>query len=62
MELHLTDQEHQALRAALDSYLRELRGEIADTDALRLRTELKSEEQILRAVLERLSDAAEKPA
>jgi hypothetical protein len=61
MELHLTEQERRALRAALEIYVRELRGEIAHTDARRLRDELKGEEETLRALLDRLADATTKP-
>lgn len=58
MELQLTEEEQRALRAALEIYVRELRGEIGDTDARRLRTELKAEEKTLRGVLDRLTAAA----
>jgi len=60
-DLELTHQEHKALQAALESYLRELRGEIGDTDARRLREELKAEEHTLRGVLDRLAAATTKP-
>lgn len=53
-QLDLTEREHQLLKSALESYLRELRGEIADTDAHDLRNQLKDEEKTLRGVLGRL--------
>lgn len=61
VELHLTEEEQRALRAALEIYVRELRGEIGDTDARRLRNELKAEEKALRGVLDRLTAAMTKP-
>lgn len=57
--IDLTEREHQALKKALESYLRELRGEIAHTDARDVRDDLKGEEEALKQVLGRLM-AAEK--
>jgi len=55
MQLTLTDHEAQLLRQVLESYLKELRGEIVDTDNPAFRRELRDERDALAAVAERLA-------
>ncbi len=57
VEIELTEREHQALRAALESYVRELRGEIFRTDTRGMREDLKEQEKTLERVLARLPEA-----
>jgi hypothetical protein len=57
-QIDLTEREHRVLQKALESYLRELRGEIAHTDTRQVRDDLKEEEDALKQVLGRLADAA----
>lgn len=59
-QLDLDEAEREALRKALESYLGELRSEIAHTDAHEVRDTLKNEERILRDVLGRLTDATKR--
>lgn len=54
MELHLTDHEAHLLHQVLESYLKDLRGEIVDTDNAAFRRELRGERDALVAILERL--------
>jgi hypothetical protein len=54
MQLHLTDHEAHLLRQVLDSYLKELRGEIVDTDNPGFRRELRGERDALMAIADRL--------
>lgn len=49
--LYLTDSEASELKKVLDNYLSELRMEIADTDQMDYREELKEEEGILNKIL-----------
>jgi hypothetical protein len=58
MNLQLTDEEAEAIRSALASYLSDLRMEIADTDRKQMRDQLKRREDLLRSVLLRTSAAA----
>jgi hypothetical protein len=53
-QFDLSPEEAAALRAALDSYLSDLRMEIADTDRMEFREELKRQEAVLRRLLGRL--------
>jgi hypothetical protein len=53
-QLTLTDQDGATLRKALESYLSDLRMEIADTDAQDFRESLKREEATLTRLLEQL--------
>lgn len=53
-QLSLTEQDGATLRKALESYLSDLRMEIADTDAQDFRDALKREEAILTRLLEQL--------
>ncbi len=52
--LTLLDQDGATLRKALESYLSDLRMEIADTDAHDVRESLKHEEAILKRLVDQL--------
>lgn len=52
--IELTAAEAATMRHIIESYLGDLRMEIADTDALEFRTELKEREALLRSVIDRL--------
>ncbi len=54
VQLTLTTEEAETLREVLDSYLSNLRMEIADTDAMEFREKLKEQEASLKRVLQRL--------
>ena len=54
-QFDLTGEEAAVLRQALESYLSDLRMEIADTDQMDYRQELKRQEEILTRLEERLS-------
>ena len=54
MELKITDDEAGALRNALETYLSDLRMEIADTERLGMRQRLKAEAELLNGVYRRL--------
>jgi hypothetical protein len=53
-QLMLDDDEAHALERALRSYLSDLRSEIGATDGADMRDELKREEALLGAILQRL--------
>ncbi len=53
-KLTLSDDDGATLRKAVESYLSDLRMEIADTDAHDVRESLKHEESILKRVVEQL--------
>ena len=53
-QLTLTDQEAATLRRVLEQYVSDLRMEIADTDAMDFREQLKREEAFLKTVIEQL--------
>jgi len=53
-QLSLTDKEGVTLRHALETYLSDLRMEIADTDAQDFREGLKEEESTIKRFLEQL--------
>jgi len=53
-QLTLTDQEAGTLRRVLEQYVSDLRMEIADTDAMDFREQLKREEAFLKTVIEQL--------
>lgn len=53
-QLNLTEQEKQVLIEALESYISDLRMEIADTDRQDFRNALKSRKEVLKKVLETL--------
>ncbi|RMG67363.1 MAG: hypothetical protein D6715_04930 [Calditrichaeota bacterium] len=54
MTLELNEQERTVLIEVLESYLSELRMEIANTDRLAYREQLKQRKQVLLAILEKL--------
>lgn len=58
MRIDLSDVEAATLRDALDSYLSDLRMEIADTDRMDFREGLKEQRKILEGLLQRLEAAA----
>ena len=53
-EIRLTDEESAAIQKALLSYLRELRGEIADTDNPAYKRELREERATLESAIAKL--------
>ncbi len=55
-QLSLTDQEGETLTKALETYLSDLRMEIADTDAHDFREGLKQEASVITRLLERLRE------
>ncbi len=57
--LELTSQEAAQLAQALETYLSDLRMEIADTDRHEFREELKRQEETLRSLMERLRGGVE---
>ena len=54
LKLELSEQEQEALADVLQSSLSELRTEISHTDRQAFRQRLKSQEQLVRKVLQRL--------
>jgi hypothetical protein len=56
MQLHLEDHEAHLLREVLRSYLRELRGEIVDTDNVGYKRTLKHEREVLDGIAARLDE------
>lgn len=56
--LELNEQERQALLEALQSFLSELRTEVSHTDRQAYRQRLKTQEQVLHEILERMEDGA----
>ncbi len=59
LNLDLTDEEVEVLRHVLESYLSDLRMEIADTDLLDFRNMLKDRKGVIRKVLEAMPVASE---
>ncbi len=57
IQLDLTDQESAILREVLESYLSDLRMEIADTDRQDFRDGLKTRKDVIGKVLEALGGA-----
>ncbi len=55
IQLELTDDEQGILKKALESYISDLRMEIADTDNMDFRNKLKEKEQVLNKVVERIA-------
>ncbi|HKJ22612.1 MAG TPA: hypothetical protein VKA13_05955 [Gammaproteobacteria bacterium] len=51
IQLELTDDEQGILKTALESYISDLRMEIADTDNMDFRNKLKEKEQVLNKVV-----------
>jgi hypothetical protein len=62
VDVELTVDESSALRHALDSYLSDLRMEIADTDNVAFKRDLRDERAALESVAAKLSAAAERGA
>lgn len=59
VQLDLTDEELEVLREALESYISDMRMEIADTDNIDFRAQLKAKKGVLDKVMKSLSrDAA----
>jgi hypothetical protein len=58
VDVQLTPEESSALRQALQSYLSDLRMEIADTDNPAYRRDLREEREALESVAQKLADAA----
>ena len=57
MQLTLTDHETHLLHHALESYLKELRGEIVDTDNAGFRRDLREERDALMEICSRLEQS-----
>ena len=53
-QITFTQEEAVTLRGVLSSYLSDLRMEIADTDSLQFREDLKRQEALLQKLLQRL--------
>ncbi len=53
-QLTLTDEEAGTLRRVLEQYVSDLRMEIADTDSMDFRDQLKREEAFLKKLIEQL--------
>ncbi len=53
-QLTLTDEEAGTLRRVLEEYVSDLRMEIADTDSMDFRDQLKREEAFLKKLIEQL--------
>ncbi len=58
IQLDLNDQEREVLIEVLESYLSDLRMEIADTDRMDFRDMLKARKQVLLKVVEMLRPAS----
>jgi hypothetical protein len=56
VQLHLNDEEAHLLREVLRSYLKDLRGEIGDTDNVGYKRNLKHERDLLDAIAGRLDE------
>jgi hypothetical protein len=61
-QIILTQEEAAALRGALNSYVSDLRMEIADTDSWQFRQNLKREALLLKKLLEQLESELASPA
>ena len=55
LQIELTDEETEIMRGVLESYLSDLRMEIADTDRMDFRDGLKQRKQVIIKVLDALS-------
>ena len=62
VHLRLEPTEAEVLRMVLESYLSDLRMEIADTDSMDFREKLKARKQVLRKILESIALGKEKAA
>ncbi len=58
VQLTLTDTDAATLKKALETYVSDLRMEVADTDAQDFREDLKQEESVIRRLVEQLGGAA----
>ena len=58
VRLELTPEAAEILHAALESYLSDLRMEIADTDSKDFREDLKRKKVVLRGIAERVREAS----
>ncbi len=58
IHLDLTSEEQEVLRNTLESYLSDLRYEIADTDRLEFREQLKAKKAVLEKILAALQASA----
>ncbi|GBD99381.1 hypothetical protein BMS3Abin07_01416 [bacterium BMS3Abin07] len=54
LKVELSQEEVQALRESLECYLSELRMEIANTDRMDFREDLKKKKEFLRSVVQKL--------
>jgi hypothetical protein len=61
VQITLTQQEAATLRGALSGYLSDLRMEIADTDSMQFRENLKREEVLLTKLLQQLDSELAAP-
>lgn len=52
--IQLAEEEAEALRSVLEEYISELRMEVANTDSMDFREDLKRKEEILKALVGRL--------
>ena len=57
VHLKLEPTEAEVLRMVLESYLSDLRMEIADTDSMDFREKLKARKQVLRGIVTLIEDA-----
>jgi hypothetical protein len=60
-QITMTQAEVAALREVLTSYLSDLRMEIADTDSMQFREDLKRQEELLKKLLQQLDTAVASP-
>jgi hypothetical protein len=60
-QITMTQAEVAALREVLTSYLSDLRMEIADTDSMQFREDLKRREELLKKLLQQLDTAVASP-
>jgi hypothetical protein len=60
-QITLTQEEAAQLRKVLNSYLSDLRMEIADTDSMPFREDLKRQEVLLKKLLQQLGDELASP-
>ena len=60
-QITLTQEEAAALRGVLNSYLSDLRMEVADTDSMQFREGLKRQEALLKNILQQLDGQLASP-
>ena len=61
MDMHFDENETRVLRSVLDADLPNLRGEVYKTENYDLRQSLKKEEEVVKALIERLGGVPAKP-